>query len=509
MNEIYYKDKEWVAYIRRMSSGLGIEYSDQWFKDYKELIGRGTRRDDWDYLMESMRENVSIDIIRTGVNYVIIFAPKDFIVKNREDKSKQYQYDIEKSFASKLGILIDSDELHHIKLDENDVYLNTNSENFFYHIPDKTRIQIPFLKDIRKVNEKDVAFAKCLYDICDKYNRIKINDRVKKNFSIRTLSNGHNLNMEDTIQLANIFSNTPYNFIIGSNMKMAEYILSKEDTNIIIYNTYKENSNDILLDMKDGLSSEKNINAVLNYFEKSLKVIKDEMDRQINHPDVVSLEKAYAAGRLWEALGKNKEDFTDEEFENLEKAALGNRKIKKGWEKQIQEMNNAIDKMRELKLKESNIQIENDDKQTVIDNKERDSKNDAHSVIEKSSKYEELNSMPKRVVSIRGIQDEKIQIKPGQILNLTEDDFNYLVTNYGDSIQEIKMTDEDWIELAKKETLICRKRIAIAEKASGNRFNSNYTGVIDKLNGEQFDVSEYKGRNIRDVWQSSSFAKRS
>ena len=262
--------------------------------------------------------------------------------------------------------------------------------------------------------------------------------------------------MEDTIQLANIFSNTPYNFIIGSNMKMAEYILSKEDTNIIIYNTYKENSNDILLDMKDGLSSEKNINAVLNYFEKSLKVIKDEMDRQINHPDVVSLEKAYAAGRLWEALGKNKEDFTDELFEKLEKAALGNRKIKKAWEKQIQEMNNAIDQMRKLKQKESNMQIEsntNNGKASDIENNVDDLKNNKQSVIEKELESKELKSMPIRVVSTRSIQDAKIQIKPGQILNLTEDDFNYLVTNYGDSIQEIKMTEEDWIELAIKEIL--------------------------------------------------------
>ena len=36
MDEIYYKDKEWIAFIRRMSSGFGIEHSDNWFESLKE-----------------------------------------------------------------------------------------------------------------------------------------------------------------------------------------------------------------------------------------------------------------------------------------------------------------------------------------------------------------------------------------------------------------------------------------------------------------------------------------
>ena len=55
------------------------------------------------------------------------------------------------------------------------------------------------------------------------------------------------------------------------------------------------------------------------------------------------------------------------------------------------------------------------------------------------------------------------------------------------------MTEEDWIELATKEARECGERIALLEKATNEKFQSYYTGVIPKTDEQRVDGTGYGG----------------
>lgn len=111
-----------------------------------------------------------------------------------------------------------------------------------------------------------------------------------------------------------------------------------------------------------------------------------------------------------------------------------------------------------------------------------------------------ISQMPHRVCVIKKIVDEeyKFSAAPGTILDLEQDAYENYKIKYGDSIQDIIMTKDDWIELLTKEAIECASKIELLEKASGKKFESRNLGMIPK-NGQKINVIGYGG-GLPDVY---------
>ena len=109
---------------------------------------------------------------------------------------------------------------------------------------------------------------------------------------------------------------------------------------------------------------------------------------------------------------------------------------------------------------------------------------------------ERIDRMPDRCVIIQKVEDEKWKQKtycPGQILELNDYDFQLFSEEHPGCIQEILMTEEDWIELGTTRALECKKRIAELELISGEKFSSYYESVIPSYEGARVDGKGYGG----------------
>ena len=109
---------------------------------------------------------------------------------------------------------------------------------------------------------------------------------------------------------------------------------------------------------------------------------------------------------------------------------------------------------------------------------------------------ERVNGMPIRCVITQKVEDERwIQKKfsPGQILEWNDYDFKKFNEEHPGCMQEILMTEEDWIDLGTTRALECKKRISELELISGEKFSSYYYGVIPSYEGVKVDGSGYGG----------------
>lgn len=111
----------------------------------------------------------------------------------------------------------------------------------------------------------------------------------------------------------------------------------------------------------------------------------------------------------------------------------------------------------------------------------------------KSPKLNVAPGMPIRIVCTKLIQDDNLrnkEIKPGTILNLNYDDFEYFLEKHSGHFQEIEMSKEDWMELATQEARECFRKIQLLQKVSGRIFKSNHISVIPiqrgKVNGRGY-----------------------
>lgn len=121
---------------------------------------------------------------------------------------------------------------------------------------------------------------------------------------------------------------------------------------------------------------------------------------------------------------------------------------------------------------------------------------------------ERVQGMPIRVVCIKKIEDKRLKrsIQPGEILDLGETDFKTLSQMFPGCIQEIEMTQEDWVDLATKNAFDCKRRIAILEAMSRTKFSSYYVGVIPDCEGQKVTGSGYGG-GLPDAYRKTLYLK--
>lgn len=109
---------------------------------------------------------------------------------------------------------------------------------------------------------------------------------------------------------------------------------------------------------------------------------------------------------------------------------------------------------------------------------------------------ERVKGMPIRVVIIKKIVDDRLtakQLNPGQILELDKSSYELFNQNYPGCIQEIEMTQEDWIDLATNRVNVCKKRVAELEQLSGEKFEGRHYYLMDKEDSWKVDGSGYTG----------------
>lgn len=111
---------------------------------------------------------------------------------------------------------------------------------------------------------------------------------------------------------------------------------------------------------------------------------------------------------------------------------------------------------------------------------------------------ERVNGMPVRFVAIKKFahtrEDGRIfEFLPGEVYENDLQSFSFISKNYPGCVQEIEMTQEDWIDLATSRALACRKRISELEQLYGEHLSSYYYGVIPSYEGEKVDGRGYGG----------------
>jgi len=91
--------------------------------------------------------------------------------------------------------------------------------------------------------------------------------------------------------------------------------------------------------------------------------------------------------------------------------------------------------------------------------------------------------------------------EPGTIFEVSESDFQRLSADYPDCIQEIEMTEQDWINLGTTRARKCQKRIHELEQLYGETFESYYIGVIPEY-GYKVDGYGYGG-GLHDAYRKT------
>ena len=117
---------------------------------------------------------------------------------------------------------------------------------------------------------------------------------------------------------------------------------------------------------------------------------------------------------------------------------------------------------------------------------------------------ERVSGMPIRFVAIKKFvftrEDGKIfEFLPGEVYENTLDSFNFISENFPGYVQEIEMTIEDWIDLATKRALDCKKRISELERLYGDHLETYYYRVIPSTDDERVDGTGYAG-GLRDAY---------
>lgn len=111
---------------------------------------------------------------------------------------------------------------------------------------------------------------------------------------------------------------------------------------------------------------------------------------------------------------------------------------------------------------------------------------------------ERVNGMPIRFVAIKKFSHTRedgrtFEFLPGEVYENDLSSFDYISKKYPGCVQEIEMTQEDWIDLATSRALECKKRIDELERLYGEHLSSYYYGVIPSYEGAKVDGSGYSG----------------
>lgn len=111
---------------------------------------------------------------------------------------------------------------------------------------------------------------------------------------------------------------------------------------------------------------------------------------------------------------------------------------------------------------------------------------------------ERVNGMPIRFVAIKKFthireDGRTFEFLPGVIYENDFEEFDFIFKKYPGCVQEIEMTQEDWIDLATSRALECKKRIDELERMYGEHFSSYNYGVIPSYEGAKVDGTGYGG----------------
>lgn len=111
---------------------------------------------------------------------------------------------------------------------------------------------------------------------------------------------------------------------------------------------------------------------------------------------------------------------------------------------------------------------------------------------------ERVNGMPVRFVAIRKFahtreDGREFDFLPGDVYENDPASFDFISEKYPGCIQEIEMTEEDWVDLATSRALKCKKRIDELEALYGEQLSSYYYSVIPSFDGAKVDGSGYGG----------------
>lgn len=109
-----------------------------------------------------------------------------------------------------------------------------------------------------------------------------------------------------------------------------------------------------------------------------------------------------------------------------------------------------------------------------------------------------VEGMPIRFVAIKKFsftrEDGRVfEFIPGEVYENDLVSLNYVSNLFPDCVQEIEMTEQDWIDLGTERALACKKRIDELEIMYGERLSSYYYGIIPMHEGEKVDGRHYGG----------------
>ena len=509
-SKVKYKPKDWTAYVRFFSTGLSYICSKDWnqkfpkfkiFKDseFEKFMG-------WHCPPGFEPDG---EIMRLSENY--LFLTNAFI--HRTDKH-QNNGNIERCSYSYTTFFVDKDELEHLTISEDDEARKIYTDNYFKSIARKEPILIPFSEEKRESNQKDIEFASNLFEICneakDFYECLREAKQRIDNFEgcpLCITSNNDRLSLEEKLQLANIFSNTEYDFMIGredrnkSTKHMVPY--SKNDKQVYIQDSDKDRwTEHISLDIKDGFCTKDNINKVLEFFS----IMHDYMKNW--KPLINAVESGDYSAFFDRPMFKNKSkqeviDGAVRTYNNLKPIYEKYKDLKK-LEDKLKALANSLDQQQE-----SGEQGEKTVSADKVSNEEEVIKNEQESPTEPNAEIENVQDVeteePEEVEEIDEIEDveelddteelpvyaiftETVKVKngffseektqAGKEIFLTKQGYINFENDYPGSLHVIPMTRESWINLISEKAHDFGRRIAIAEKASGKKLASKYRSII-------------------------------
>ena len=507
-SKVKYKPKDWTAYVRFFSTGLSNICSKDWNQKFPEF--KISNYSGFELFMGRHYPTgfePDGEIMRLGENY--LFLTNAFI--HRTDKN-QDNGNIERCASSYTTFFVDKDELEHLTISEDDEARKIYKDNYFGAIARKEPILIPFSEEKRESKPKDIEFASNLFEICneakDFYECLREAKQRIDNFEgcpLCITSNNDRLSPEEKLQLACIFSNTEYDFMIGraDRNKATNHRVdfSKNDKQVYIQDFDNDRWNEhISLDIKDGFCTKDNINKVLKFINKT----HEWMERYSKLKNAVeSGDYSFFIERM---KGKTRQEVIDgakRAYEPLKPAFEKYDNLIK-FEDKLKALANSLDQQQEL-----GEQGEKTDSADKVSNEEEVIKIEQESPIEPNAEIENVQGIeteePEEVEEIDEIEDveelddteelpvyaiftETVKVKNGSLseektqvgkeIFLTKQGYINFENDYPGSLHVIPMTRESWINLISEKAHDFGRRIAIAEKASGKKLASKYRSII-------------------------------
>ena len=224
------------------------------------------------------------DIHRFKDKYIIILTTDElqeiYQVKNRKTPGQYIAFVVDKEQLPYLRISETSqlllDDENHTNLCQEMVDLDNQHKIGYSDTELPNKVLIPFSDKKQEISSIDTDFANFIFERLTAYNQKCVDTYHSEQIDdLRFLSNGKSLNIQESIQLASILSETPYNFYLNSCASKSGLFISKN----YHYNPQKceyrltTHSNKIgsgycnplIFDISNGFCTKENINTLRQY----------------------------------------------------------------------------------------------------------------------------------------------------------------------------------------------------------------------------------------------------